>query len=129
MNTSYSREFAIQGMSCVMRVEKALRRVPGVEAASINLATELATVHAGPEVSDAELVQVVASAGFKANRQAARAKPAKPARAWPDGWPVAMAALGLLNPIVAGAAMAFSSVSLVSNSLLLKRWSPDNSQS
>ena len=34
------------------------------------------------------------------------------------------AALGLLNPIIAGAAMALSSVSVVSNALLLKRWRP-----
>jgi Cu+-exporting ATPase len=34
------------------------------------------------------------------------------------------AALGFLNPVVAGAAMALSSVSVVSNSLLLKRWQP-----
>jgi Cu+-exporting ATPase len=34
------------------------------------------------------------------------------------------AALGYLNPVIAGGAMAMSSVSVVSNSLLLKRWRP-----
>ncbi|MBI3563407.1 MAG: copper-translocating P-type ATPase [Gammaproteobacteria bacterium] len=37
---------------------------------------------------------------------------------------IPLAALGLLNPIIAGAAMALSSVSVVSNALLLKRWRP-----
>ena len=37
---------------------------------------------------------------------------------------IPLAALGLLSPVVAGAAMAFSSVSVVSNALLLRRWRP-----
>ncbi|MCU0763049.1 MAG: heavy metal translocating P-type ATPase [Hydrogenophaga sp.] len=37
---------------------------------------------------------------------------------------IPLAALGYLSPVVAGAAMALSSVSVVANALLLKRWKP-----
>ena len=37
---------------------------------------------------------------------------------------IPLAALGFLNPVMAGAAMALSSLSVISNALLLKRWKP-----
>ncbi len=37
---------------------------------------------------------------------------------------IPLAAFGFLNPVLAGAAMAMSSVSVMSNALLLKRWKP-----
>jgi Cu+-exporting ATPase len=40
---------------------------------------------------------------------------------------IPLAALGFLNPVIAGAAMAMSSVSVMSNALLLRRWRPRQS--
>ncbi|HEY4803376.1 MAG TPA: copper ion binding protein, partial [Paraburkholderia sp.] len=62
-------ELEIHGMtcaSCATRVEKALARVPGVTRASVNLATEKATVEASGSVAPATLVAAVEKAGYEA---------------------------------------------------------------
>ena len=51
--------------SCVARVEKALSRVPGVEKATVNLATETAAVSASPNVSEQTLADAVHAAGYE----------------------------------------------------------------
>ncbi|MGE5593692.1 MAG: heavy metal translocating P-type ATPase [Betaproteobacteria bacterium] len=60
----------VKGMtcaSCVARVERALRRAPGVVDAVVNLATEKATVHYDPdETSPDNLVRTVRDAGYEA---------------------------------------------------------------
>jgi len=59
--------FKVEGMtcaSCVARVEKALKAVPGVESASVNLATEKATVRANPALPVDALSAAVEKAGY-----------------------------------------------------------------
>jgi Cu+-exporting ATPase len=62
-------ELSVSGMtcaSCVGRVEKALKAVPGVSAATVNLATERAQVTATGGTSPNALIQAVAKAGYEA---------------------------------------------------------------
>ncbi|WP_338879920.1 heavy metal translocating P-type ATPase [Achromobacter veterisilvae] len=62
-------ELSVAGMtcaSCVGRVEKALKAVPGVSGATVNLATERAHVTAAGGVAASALVQAVAKAGYEA---------------------------------------------------------------
>ncbi|MBP2160486.1 MULTISPECIES: heavy metal translocating P-type ATPase [Asticcacaulis] len=57
----------IEGMtcaSCVGRVEKALRAVPGVATADVNLATERAQVRTSGNVTRADLIQAIHNAGY-----------------------------------------------------------------
>src|SRR6266545_3559211 len=61
-------DFPVKGMhcaACVNKVEQALRGVPGVKAAAVNLATERATVRLAPEGPSLErLREAVAGAGY-----------------------------------------------------------------
>ncbi|WP_186108400.1 heavy metal translocating P-type ATPase [Burkholderia gladioli] len=62
-------ELEIGGMTCAScsgRVEKALAQVPGVSRASVNLATERASISADDSVSAAQLVDAVEKAGYRA---------------------------------------------------------------
>ena len=62
-------ELVIEGMtcaSCVARVERALKAVPGVTSAAVNLATERATITGS--AGDAALMAAVKDAGYDARR-------------------------------------------------------------
>ncbi|TBG74530.1 copper-translocating P-type ATPase [Rhizobium leguminosarum] len=62
-------EFGIEGMSCascVGRVERAIKAVPGVDTASVNLATERATVTFKDTVDAAAVLQAIEGAGYEA---------------------------------------------------------------
>jgi Cu+-exporting ATPase len=92
---------AIGGMTCATcagRVERALLQVPGVSAASVNLATEKATVTLLGDVTVQALVKAVQRAGYAASEVREAATPgAKPLPGW---WPVAGSALLSLPLIV-----------------------------
>ena len=93
----------IDGMtcaSCVGRVERALKRVPGVLAAEVNLATERARVTAGPEVTADRLAAAVREAGYGAEPVRETAQPARPPRRHELARVLIAAALSL--PLLAG---------------------------
>ncbi|MHB1091861.1 heavy metal translocating P-type ATPase [Thiobacillus sp.] len=94
----------ISGMtcaSCSARVEKALNKVPGVLDASVNLATEQATVKLAQGASAATLIAAVERAGYGAQLpKTPDAAPAASTRALPGWWPVALAIV-LSLPLVA----------------------------
>ena len=88
----------VEGMtcaSCVTRVEKALRRLPGVVDATVNLATETASVRGAAGLTDAAIA-AIRKAGYEASVRAADSPPV-PARR--EGWRVVLAAM-LTAPLV-----------------------------
>ena len=110
---------AVDGMtcaSCVVRVEKALRAVPGVTGATVNLATEKASVQAAGGVTVQALAEAVRKAGYEAHEvtQAgaalqSEAQPAGAGKGLPSWWPVALAAL-LSLPLIAPMLLALAGV-------------------
>jgi Cu+-exporting ATPase len=97
-----SVELQIDGMSCascVGRVEKALFKVPGILNASVNLATEKATVEALSSVTFATLAAAIGKAGYSAKPVVTPQSNAAPSLI-PEWWPVAVSAL-LTLPLVA----------------------------
>ncbi|MCD2512445.1 heavy metal translocating P-type ATPase [Comamonas endophytica] len=102
-----SVDFGVAGMSCascVGRVERALRRVPGVAEASVNLATESVRVQWQPEAGqDAEQMQArlkraVRDAGYEP-RILSTGRPQQELSPWTGFAPVAIG-LALSLPLV-----------------------------
>ena len=91
----------IDGMtcaSCVGRVEKTLKRVPGVQAATVNLASERAEVTVARGTTPQALVAAVEKAGYAAHvHEAGNTAPKAPVAG--DGWKVAVGLL-LCAPLV-----------------------------
>lgn len=66
-NRLYEQQVQIGGMtcaSCVARVEKALKKIEGVDEASVNLSTEKAFIKSRQPIAAATLVQAIEKSGF-----------------------------------------------------------------
>lgn len=99
--TSSTIDIGIGGMtcaSCVMRVEKALKKVPGVDSATVNLATESARIEVHDAGMEARLRRAVRDAGYEPLAPSA-AIDAVDASPWAGFAPVAIG-LALCAPLV-----------------------------
>jgi Cu+-exporting ATPase len=98
--------------SCVARVEKALKKVPGVAGAAVNLATEMVTVQALPGVPVADLTAAIEKAGYAA--QPVQENQTQPLERLPGWWPVALSAV-LTLPLVAPMLLQLLGIAWMSN--------------
>ena len=89
--------------SCSGRVEKALRAAPGVLDASVNLATERATVSGNAPLDVGAVIKAIVGAGYAASEVAARPQVATRAVPWTLVCAVLLSA-PLLAPMLAGVA-------------------------
>jgi P-type Cu+ transporter len=93
-------DLSVGGMtcaSCVMRVERALKNVPGVQDVSVNLATESARIVAAPgDDIDLRVRRAVRAAGYEPRAAASAADEAAALSPWHGFGPVA---IGLLLSI------------------------------
>lgn len=106
---------AVRGMTCaacVNRVERALRKVPGVAQAQVNFATETASVVLAPAVAEvplpdaARLIAAIEAAGYHAQLQEADHPLADEHASWWSVWGAvsvgALASVPLMLPMLWG---------------------------
>lgn len=128
--------------SCAITTEKVLRKTAGVVSAYVNFATERAIEYEETRVDQAKVAQVIKDNGYEpvfsdegrmqGMHHGPHEMPVESHLAH-GGYvdlkgliaaavlAVPLAALGILNPLLAGLAMAFSSVSVLTNSLRIAR--------
>ena len=129
--TAEKRDLAITGMtcaSCVVSVESALRSVPGVTSADVNLATERATVRLEPAADMMRIVHAVERAGYGAlpipSDDRERAEHAEAERALRMRYVAELRRRLTVAAVLAAATMALSMADLVLPSLRDAAWRP-----
>jgi Cu+-exporting ATPase len=99
-------QLAVRGMTCaacVGRVERALRKVPGVQDAQVNFATEVASVtmtSGTPVEASQALVAAIEDAGYHAQLQSAEAVLVDEVQPWWQVWGAVLIGVALSLPLL-----------------------------